>query len=83
MSSLSTCAFSRGLRVARLQQTRRYAAKAVEHPPGYVPTGEEWIGQRKAVQDHAACEITSHRSIARVLITLAFTFSDDQAMEEH
>jgi len=56
MSSLSTRTLARGLRVARAQQARRYAAKAAEHPPGYVPTGEEWIAQRKAVQDHAACE---------------------------
>ncbi|KAF8307177.1 hypothetical protein DL93DRAFT_2171845 [Clavulina sp. PMI_390] len=52
--SLPARTLARGVRVARVQQTRRYAAKAAEHPPGYVPTGEEWIAQRQAVQDHAA-----------------------------
>jgi hypothetical protein len=82
MSSLSTRTFARGLRVARVQQARSYAAKVAEHPPGYVPTGEEWIAQRKAVQDHASCEntFTAHSS---VLLSLAFAFSYKQSMEEH
>lgn len=42
-------------RVARVSrsQLRRYATPAVERPPGYIPTGEEFIAQRAAIKEHA------------------------------
>lgn len=83
MSSLSKPALARGLRFARVQQARRYAAKAAEHPPGYVPTGEEWVAQRKAVQDHADCERLLILCLLSILLTLAFVSSYKQTMEEH
>lgn len=54
MSSFTAArALSRVGRTSAVNQTRRYAAKAIDHPPGYVPTAEEWIAQRAAVQAHA------------------------------
>lgn len=54
MSTLATArTLARVGRTSAVNQTRRYAAKAADHPPGYVPTAEEWAAQRAAVQAHA------------------------------
>lgn len=55
--SFSVRTVARGARIAR-NQTRQYATPA-SHPPGYVPSAEEFIAQRAAVQEHAAGETQS------------------------
>lgn len=43
----------RAARASRQQTIRKYATPAAERPEGYIPTGEEWLAERAAVQAHA------------------------------
>ena len=85
MSSFTARTLAKGVRVARTQSARQYASKAVEHPPGYVPTAEEFISQRQAVQDHAAGAVTTFsatRIASTVVLICISLFRYHQALEE-